>query len=974
MQVLLYHDLASNSINGFAKWRTLMEQDDLKSADIKKVGDNLYRARLNRNDRLLLTFYHYQGERYALVLEYLPKHNYAQSRFLRQVSEIDEDKIPSIEQLPTQLPALTYVNHQNKSFNLLDKIIIFDEKQQSIFTLPPPLVIIGAAGSGKTALILEKLKTVMGRVLYVTRSAYLVKHSRDLYYAQHYTNSIQQVDFLSFYEFLASIQVPSGKPITFSLFAQWFAQQPRLPIKDANKLFEEFNGVITGSSVQEAYLSEAAYLNLGIKQSIFLAAERPLVYELFKRYLNFLKDHQIYDSNLLSHHYLEQIQPRYDFVVVDEVQDLTTIQLFLILKVLHNPSRFLLCGDSHQIVHPNFFAWKHIKSLLYQQDILTKEAELIRVLQTNYRNSAAIAQLANQLLCLKTARFGALDRESTYLIKSNKQISGHVWLLPNNQQIRQEINIKTRASTQFAVIVLQEEQKLEAQRYFDTPLIFSIQEAKGLEYENIILYNVVSTEAERFTTICQDTQLVDLASALQYKRSKNKLDKSLEVYKFYINALYVALTRAVINLYWLETNTEHHLFTLLNLNQLASPLVLTPAQSSSEEWQREAQKLKLQGKHSQAERIKRDVLAQETPNWLVYTSEMLNQLYTQAIDQGDKKARLSLYDYALVYEDRQLLQALIKAEFKPALFPANGLRQLQQKYYLPFFAQQPMALRQQLTQYGVDFRNPFNQTPLMIAANLGKTHLVQELIERGANRQLVDNKGFTAFQNTLTQASYDERFAQQYLTQLYDYLAPDHLIIQLDSSLVKLDKYSMPFFLLNLMLSLCYRVLPRKLLSQTTFEANDLVEAVAYFPTDLLPPVSKTPEYMRSVLAQYDMTDDGCELRLLYQFSSGQYLFNPTLMLQIEGQWVNIYDLLPLNKLTYLPAGKLPWWKPLAEQEQLDQSLEAGRQYLQQQLQQIRMTLLNEALSLLQVLCGQELRKLQATSQRPMNSELPEGI
>ena len=77
--------------------------------------------------------------------------------------------------------------------------------------MQPPLVIIGSAGSGKIALTLEKMKHAVGDVLYVTQSSYLVKNSRDLYYAHNYDNEDQQVDFLSFQEFLESIYVPEGE-------------------------------------------------------------------------------------------------------------------------------------------------------------------------------------------------------------------------------------------------------------------------------------------------------------------------------------------------------------------------------------------------------------------------------------------------------------------------------------------------------------------------------------------------------------------------------------------------------------------------------------------------------------------------------------------------------------------------------------------------------------------------------------------
>ncbi len=54
MQVLLYNELNPQAIQGFAKWQKFMEADDLKSADVKKIGDNLYRARLNRTVRRLI--------------------------------------------------------------------------------------------------------------------------------------------------------------------------------------------------------------------------------------------------------------------------------------------------------------------------------------------------------------------------------------------------------------------------------------------------------------------------------------------------------------------------------------------------------------------------------------------------------------------------------------------------------------------------------------------------------------------------------------------------------------------------------------------------------------------------------------------------------------------------------------------------------------------------------------------------------
>src|SRR5262249_17334858 len=98
-----------------------------------------------------------------------------------------------------------------------------------------------------------------------------------------------------------------------------------------------------------------------------------------------------------------------------------------------------------------------------------------------YRNSANVTEVANRLLKLKNARFGSVDRESNYLVRSHAETSGTVLLLADTASITGELNQKTRQSTRFAVVVMHPEQKPSARAHFQTPLIFSIQEAKGLE-------------------------------------------------------------------------------------------------------------------------------------------------------------------------------------------------------------------------------------------------------------------------------------------------------------------------------------------------------------------------------------------------------------------------------------------------------------------------------------------------------------
>jgi hypothetical protein len=911
MKVLVYNELNPKIIPGFAKLQKYLEDDDFRSAEVKKVGDNLYRARLNQRDRLLFSIYHHQQQSYILLLEFIKNHAYQDSRFLRQVGSIDEDKIPVMDKPEASAEqTLVYLNPSHSSFNLLDKIISFDDSQQSIYDLQPPLIVIGSAGSGKTALTLEKMKQAVGDVLYVTLSSYLVKNSRDLYYAHHYDNPDQQIDFLSFQEFLESIQVPPGKPITFQIFQQWFSRYRHGQLKDAHKLFEEFRGVITGPATDKSWLSREDYLNLGVKESIFLGEERGAVYDVFEKYLSFLQEQYLYDSNIVSHRYVQDIQPRYDFVIVDEVQDLTNIQLYLIIKSLRQTQDFILCGDSNQIVHPNFFSWSKVKSLFYRQEDIQTSDELIRILNTNYRNSPQVTEIANKILKIKNHRFGSIDKESHYLVESNGHNQGEVLFLQDTPAIRQELDSKTKASTLFAVIVMTTDQKPAAQEHFNTPLVFTIQEAKGLEYENIILYNFLSQEEARYREISKGVSPADLELDIKYARAKDKTDKSLEVYKFYVNALYVAITRAVKNLYWIESSPKQPLLDLLGLRDAQSSLMLASQNSSLDAWRHEAHKLELQGKQEQADRIRSEILKQKTPDWQVIIPATLVELKRKALEANDKVAKITLFEYGLVYEDRDILNSLLKTDFKAAKHPDKGLQLLQQKHYLAYSFKKPDAVIKQVDQYGPDFRNIFNQTPLMVASWLGNADIIKELFDLGADTEKVDSNGLTAFQIALAQTDRSETYAKKKLADIYEQLEPTSISIQVDGRLIKIDKHSMEFFLLNLMIALFYRVMSKKMRNRVDgFATQDIIAAVQHIPGSILPERRKQRAYLSSILAKNEISkDDKYNRKLFYRVLRGAYILNPTLALKVEGEWVNIYDLLSIDKIAPQYRDKQDWW------------------------------------------------------------------
>jgi hypothetical protein len=903
MDVLRYNELDTSCVKKqYEKVVEMIQRDDFYSAEVKKlVGTPYYRAKLDHTNRLLFKIVSHYQKNYALMLEVIHNHTYDKSRFLNGAS-VDESKVEIIENnyfdQQTTDP-IFYINQGNPYFHILDKIISFDEIQYDIFNLNPPLIIIGSAGSGKTMLTLEKMKTCPGEVLYVTGSPYLVQNARQIYYANHYFNDNQEIDFLSYRELLETIKVPEGKEIDFQIFSRWLIKTNRTRnFHDANKLYEEFKGVITGNAIDKRYLSKEEYTHLGIKQSIYSIEERSQVYDLFEKYLIFLNENKLYDTNLVSFDYLTHCHMKYDFVVVDEVQDFTPVQLFLILKTLKFQQQFILCGDSNQIVHPNFFSWAKIKSLFYNQST-DYPTEIIRILNKNYRNAPTVTAIANKILMAKNVRFGSIDKESHYLVDSQSGTKGEVYCLLENDAIRQEINSKTHKSTHYAVIVLRDDLKEKASRYFQTPLIFSIYEAKGLEYDNVILYNFISSDEKKFRDIAQGVSQDDLGGELVYGRVKDKTDRSLEIYKFFINALYVAITRAIKNVYFIENIEQHPLLSLLSLNPTSKFIAIENQESSVDEWQKEARRLEMQGKQAQADAIRTTILNTQKVPWHIMTPEYLIQLREKAfnIEKINKDARLLLFEYAMHYHQPKLFDELADIGFAPALKPKKDYNLLERKYFMGYSSSNTTPVMRQVSLYGIDFRTVFNQTPLMAACSFGNNKLAKQLIEKGANPYLTDNLGRNSFQIALQKALLDKRFAQDKLASLYECLSPDNVALQVEDKLIKIDVQRMEFFLVNAMMAVAYLKHGKRFL-HSTFKVDDFLIPLEHFPASVMPERRKRRAYISSILAKNEINRQVIYNRKLFlRVERGHYILNPHLLIKINEDWINIYKLLNLDEI-----------------------------------------------------------------------------
>jgi len=504
--------------------------------------------------------------------------------------------------------------------------------------------------------------------------------------------------------------------------------------------------------------------------------------------------------------------------------------------------------------------------MLYNAESL-ESGKVTRILQSNFRNSLSVTDLANRILRIKQKRFGSIDRESNYLMRSVSDAPGEVVLVRDTDMAKRDLSRSTRRSAAYAVLVMRDEDKAAAKRHFDTPLLFSIHEAKGLEYENVILAGFISTERAVFSEIIEGIGEQDLAGDLEYRRARDRTDKSAEVYKFFINSLYVAVTRAVRKLYLIESDVNHPFIELLGLRDTREEAAVEEQVSSREEWQAEAHRLELQGRLEQAEEIRRGVLRTQPVPWEVCTPERVAELLNRARDRKEvsQKPRRTLYEYGIFYNEFPLMDTLNRTGFdkaKQLYITEYGHRLLNKPLYLQqhlklasrhlqeYTGKYYKGVLQQCDTYGVDHRTVFNTTPLMMAVLAGNTALVRALLDAGADAELTDNYGRTAWLAGLERTVHDREYASRCFSPVHEILAPSSVSLKVDDRLAKLDSSQGEFLLVALFVAVLHGQFASMHAGSAALNAVQLAEWIASLPDGIVPAYRKKRTYISSLLSK----------------------------------------------------------------------------------------------------------------------------
>src|SRR6059036_2259855 len=379
--------------------------------------------------------------------------------------------------------------------------------QYEILRASGPLLLAGSAGSGKTTIAIHRLvearsQTETGRLLYLSYSPWLVDYARRLYrdvmIARGADPQAGPPHFLTFADLYRKLIHPKegearADLVTCESFASWLKHgAPRV---DASLAWEEVRSILKGACLNlgRPMLDERDYYDLGRKRAPLFVKERPEIFGIAQRYQQWLASACRADQIDLCRAAFRELRHgrggKYDVIVCDEVQDLTELETAFVLSLSANASLggVMLAGDTQQIVNPTGFRWAEVRQALRKATgapAVPKPARLRR----NCRSVRPLVELANSILALKQEIFGRYEEDS--LEDAIVEGPAPIQITAEEKRVLDAIrNFGPRC----AILVLDETEGRNVSNLIDSTRIFHVRDAKGLEFETVILWKLFAS-------------------------------------------------------------------------------------------------------------------------------------------------------------------------------------------------------------------------------------------------------------------------------------------------------------------------------------------------------------------------------------------------------------------------------------------------------------------------------------------------
>ena len=270
-------------------------------------------------------------------------------------------------------------------------------------------------------------------------------------------------------------------------------------------------GSVEALMTENGFLSLAEYESLGRKRAPNFCADRKVVYELFLQYQRERLRNGMYDIADLVFNCHRRLQsnttPKWSIhqFYVDETQDFTQAELFLLICCCRFPNEMFFTGDTMQsVMRGTAFRFSDLKTLFHiANEMVLKEGQhnIIRVpkklyqLTHNFRSHSGILRLASSIADLLFHYFpDSVDRlaKDQGLLEGPKPVlvetctpTDLALILQGNQ--RQTSRIEFGAHQ--AVLVVSNDAREAMPDELKQGLVMTIYEAKGLEFDDVLIYN-----------------------------------------------------------------------------------------------------------------------------------------------------------------------------------------------------------------------------------------------------------------------------------------------------------------------------------------------------------------------------------------------------------------------------------------------------------------------------------------------------
>lgn len=592
------------------------------SSDLEKLkGHDVYSFRLNQEARLLFCLVNVAGEDCLMVLEHLPNHKYHASRFLRSgVLRRFLDKIAVVgfavdfefvtadkDEFNARVADISSAERA-ESAAVLDyfqnKVIHLSHEQAGALCVKLPAAIKGGAGSGKTAVAvsiisasIESSEIVFAedrrKILYVATSQALVESVKGAWLQlPQAVECPHEISFKSYAELIKEQRDAAECPLVGEAeFRVWYADfcgKERAVAKSKKQVYAE--PLDPALAYQEfricAAYSKEQYLLLGGRQSLVGKDQRAVIYkayELYQLYLNPNPQDRRIDPSF--YHFDIREIGAWDMVLMDEGQDLGLGQLMEVARFARE-RQFVVCMDDNQRLNDE------LSVFVRACDLLGIRAENRISLHTSFRCPPQIMAIAKKVQEFRDfLAQGTLDKHlDTEEVHTRASKLGRSYLLSDDDLASLPWLREAAKGTDFVVITSPACVE-EARKRFNTPLVFTPETIKGLEYRIVIAWRLYSPE------IFSDASL-RLKELVGAKQPIHQAKKGFGTSQFnpHLHSIYTAYTRATELLLISEPATRENASLLERIHPLTEKglpeqSMVQFSEASREQWLLEVNKL-----------------------------------------------------------------------------------------------------------------------------------------------------------------------------------------------------------------------------------------------------------------------------------------------------------------------------------------------------------------------------------------------